>query len=75
MFAGRARYDETDWRCDVGGKLPIDRARESQHDPRELTEDRQKFAEKEARLRRKAREHDDEKPSDEDARRPDEADA
>lgn len=71
----------------MGGKLPIDRARESQHDPREIAEDRQKFAEKEATLRRKAREHDDalpsddgvtsddEKPPNEDAGRPDEDDA
>jgi hypothetical protein len=65
----------------MGGKLPIDRARESQHDPRELTEDRQKFAEKDAKLRRKAREHadgvpsDDERPSDGDAGPTDEDDA
>jgi hypothetical protein len=59
----------------MGGKLPIDRARESNFDPRELEEQRQKFTEKEAKLRRKAREHDDTPPGDEDARPPEEDEA
>jgi hypothetical protein len=45
----------------MGITLPIDRARESKFDPLELEAERQKFAEKEARLRRKAQEHDDAK--------------
>ena len=59
----------------MGGKLPIDRARESNFDPRELEAERAKFAEKEAKLRRKAREHDDTPPGEEDARPPEEDEA
>ena len=46
----------------MGGKLPIDRARESQHDPRQIEQQKQQFAQKEAALQRKAREHDDAQP-------------
>ena len=41
------------------GQLPIDRARASKHDPKQLERQKQRFSKKEAQLKRKAREHDD----------------
>jgi hypothetical protein len=59
----------------MGGKLPIDRAREPLRDPKRAEEEKRKLAEKEARLERQAREYDDETPSDEGARPPSEDEA
>lgn len=44
----------------MAGQLPIDRARSAQRSPKELEQEKQKLAQKEAKLRRKAREYDDE---------------
>lgn len=61
--------------ADMGGKLPIDRAREAHRDPKKAEGDKRTFAEKEARLQRQAREYDDETPADEGARPPTEDEA
>jgi len=44
----------------MAGQLPIDRARSSQRDQKRLEKEKQKLAQKEAELRRAAREYDDE---------------